>query len=126
MVLVEMRATAQAAKVAEATGGAHLLGKNDKDGKALLGHRVDIGTDFEACRAKIESVSVLFKLYEKGGTVPSWRFRLGGRSLEPYSKWYRTIALSPELRDSIEELDLEGRFRYLTSWFCNRAKTDGK
>ncbi len=87
MVLVEMRATAQAAKVAEATGGAHLLGKNDKDGKALLGHGVDIGTDFEACRAKIESVSVLFKLYEKGGTVPSWRFRLGGRSLEPYSNW---------------------------------------
>ena len=38
MVLVEMRTTVQAAKVAEATGGVHMLGKNDKDGKAPLGH----------------------------------------------------------------------------------------
>ncbi len=38
MVLVEMRTIVQAGKVVEATGGIHLLGKNDKDGIAPLGH----------------------------------------------------------------------------------------
>jgi len=120
MVLVEMRTTAQAAKVAEATGGVHLLGKNDKDPKALLGHRVDIGTDFEACRAKIESVSVLFKLYEKGGS---------GALVEVPSGWTITGAVfevewpSDADRASLIRSHFGAR-RFAYNWALARVKAD--
>jgi hypothetical protein len=59
-----MRTRGQAAKVAAVTGGAHLAGKPKPDGTPSLSRYVDVGADFEAHRAAVESVSVLFDLYD--------------------------------------------------------------
>lgn len=63
-MIVGMRTRKQAAKVAELTGGAQLPGKPKPDGTPTLSRFVDIGADFEAHRAVVESVSVLFELYD--------------------------------------------------------------
>ncbi|MBS4728449.1 IS607 family element transposase accessory protein TnpB [Mycobacterium sp. SM1] len=63
-MIVGMRTRAQAAKVAAATGGAHLAGKPKPDGTPTWSRYVDIGADFQAHRAAVESVSVLFDLYD--------------------------------------------------------------
>jgi putative transposase len=62
-VIVGMRSRGQAARVAAATGGAHLAGKPKPDGTPTLSRFVDVGADFEAGRAVVESVSVRFDLY---------------------------------------------------------------
>jgi putative transposase len=59
-----MRTRAQAAKVAAATGGAHLAGRPKPDGAPRLSRYVDVGAVFEAHRSAVESVSVLFDLYD--------------------------------------------------------------
>lgn len=69
-MIVQMRTRAQAAKVAAATGAAHLAGKPKSDGAQTLSRYVDVGADFEAHRAAVESVSVLFDLYD--GDVDSY------------------------------------------------------
>jgi putative transposase len=66
-MVVEMRTVKQAARVAAATGGLHLLGKPGNSGAQRLSRRVDVGPDFEACRKEVEQVSVLFSLYERHG-----------------------------------------------------------
>lgn len=63
-MIVGMRTRAQAVKVAAATGGAHLAGESKSDGVRGLSRYVDLGDDFEAHRAAVESVSVLFDLYD--------------------------------------------------------------
>lgn len=63
-MIVQMRTRAQTAKVAAATGAAHLAGKPKSDGAQTLSRYVDVGADFEAHRAAVESVSVLFDLYD--------------------------------------------------------------
>lgn len=63
-MIVGMRTRAQAAKVAAATGAAHLAGKPKPDGTLALSRYVDVGGDFEAHRSAVESVSVLFDLYD--------------------------------------------------------------
>lgn len=63
-MIVGMRTRGQAAKVAAATGGAHLAGKPKPDGAHMLSRYVDVGSDFEAHRPAVESVSVLFDLYD--------------------------------------------------------------
>jgi putative transposase len=63
-MIVGMRTRAQAAKVAAATGGAHLAGKPKPGGAPRLSRYVDVGADFEAHRPEVESVSVLFDLYD--------------------------------------------------------------
>ncbi|MBS4730490.1 IS607 family element transposase accessory protein TnpB [Mycobacterium sp. SM1] len=63
-MIVGMRTRAQAAKVAAATGGAHLAGKPKPDGTPTWSRYVDVGADFEAHRAAVESVSVLFELFD--------------------------------------------------------------
>ena len=63
-MIVGMRTRAQAAKVAAATGGAHLAGKSKPDGVPRLSRYVDVGADFEAQRPAVESVSVLFDVYD--------------------------------------------------------------
>ena len=63
-MIVALRTRGQAAKVAEATGGAQLPGKPKPDGTQTLSRYVDVGADFEAHRAAVESVSVLFELYD--------------------------------------------------------------
>jgi hypothetical protein len=62
-MIVQLRTRAQAAKVAELTGGTQLAGKPNPDGSTRLSRCVDVGSDFEELRAGVESVSVLFDLY---------------------------------------------------------------
>lgn len=63
-MIVGMRTCGQAAKVAGLTGGVQLPGKPKPDGSQTLSRYVDVGADFESHRAVVESVSVLFKLYD--------------------------------------------------------------
>jgi putative transposase len=63
-MIVAMRTRRQAAKVAELTGGVQLADKPKPDGTVLASRYVDIGTDFATQRAAVESVSVLFDLYD--------------------------------------------------------------
>ena len=62
-MIVEMRTCAQAARVAEATGGCQLAGRPRKDGTVAVSRWVDVGPDFEVHRGAVESVSTLFSLY---------------------------------------------------------------
>jgi putative transposase len=63
-MIVGMRIRAQAARVAAATGGAHLPGEPKPGGAPRLSRYVDVGADFEPHRRAVESVSVLFDLYD--------------------------------------------------------------
>jgi putative transposase len=63
-MIVGMRTRGQAARVAAATGGAHLPGKPKPDGTPRLSRYVDVGADFETHRTAVESVSVLFDLFD--------------------------------------------------------------
>ena len=63
-MIVALRTCRQAAGVAELTGGVRLPGKPKPDGSQTLSRYVDVGRDFEAHRAAVESVSVLFALYD--------------------------------------------------------------
>jgi putative transposase len=65
-MIVGMRTRAQAARVAALTGGTHLAGKPKPDGTPRLSRYVDVGADFESHRGGVESVSVLFDLYDGG------------------------------------------------------------
>lgn len=61
-MIAQMRTRAQAARVASATSGVQLPGKPKGDGTPTLSARVELGADFEAHRAVVEAVSVLFTL----------------------------------------------------------------
>jgi putative transposase len=63
-MIVAMRTRKQAVKVAELTGGVQLAGEPRPDGTPTVSRYVDVGGDFEAHRAVVESVSVLFELYD--------------------------------------------------------------
>ena len=63
-MIVGMRTRVQAAKVAALTGGVQLPGKPKPDGTQALSRYVDVGSDFEVHRQVVESVSVLFELYD--------------------------------------------------------------
>jgi putative transposase len=63
-MIARMRTCKQAAKVAELTGGVQLPGNPKPDGTHTLSRYVDVGVDFEAARPVVESVSVLFDLYD--------------------------------------------------------------
>jgi putative transposase len=63
-MIVGMRTRAQAAKVAGLTGGVQLAGRPKPDGTPTLSRYVDVGAEFEAHRAAVESVSVLFDLFD--------------------------------------------------------------
>lgn len=78
-MIAQMRTRAQAARVASATGGVQLPGRPKGDGTPTLSARVELGADFEAHRAVVEAVSVLFTLY---GTDP-----LTGELVEVPSGW---------------------------------------
>lgn len=67
-MIVAMRACRQAARVAELTGGGQLAGKPKPVETLTLSRYVDGGPDFETHRDAVESVSVLFELYD--GTPP--------------------------------------------------------
>lgn len=59
-MIVAMRTRSQAQTVAALTGGVQLPGRPKHDGGPVLSRYVDVGADFESCRAAVESVSVLF------------------------------------------------------------------
>jgi putative transposase len=63
-MIARMRTGKQAARVAELTDGVRLAGKPKPDGTPTLSRYVDVGADFEAHRRAVESVSVLFDLYD--------------------------------------------------------------
>lgn len=63
-MIARMRTCKQATRVAELTGGVQLAGKPKPDGTQTLSRYVDVGADFEPHRAVVESVSVLFDLYD--------------------------------------------------------------
>ena len=62
-MLVEMRTSGEAARVAVATGCRRLPGNEP----GSLSRRLDVGDDLERYRSSIEEVSVLFKLFDGGG-----------------------------------------------------------
>src|ERR1700694_2318311 len=66
-MIVGVRTRGQAARVAAATGGTHLRGKPTPDGAPRLSRYVDVGADFEVHRSAVESVSVLFDLFDGDG-----------------------------------------------------------
>jgi putative transposase len=74
-MIVGMRTRKQAARVAVATGGANLPGKPKPDGTPTLSRYVDVGPDFETHRPAVESVSVLFELYDGDADVMRRRAR---------------------------------------------------
>ena len=63
-MIVGMRTRAQAARVAAATGGVQLPDEPKPDGTPRLSRYVDVGADFEPHRGVVESVSVLFDLFD--------------------------------------------------------------
>ena len=63
-MIVGMRTVKQAGRVAAATGVVQLPGKPHKNGTAPPSRYIDVGADFEVHRAVVESVSVLFDLYD--------------------------------------------------------------
>jgi putative transposase len=66
-MIVGMRTRGHAARVAALTGGAQLPGQPKPDGTSTLSRYVDVGSDFEPHRGAVESVSVLFDLFDGDG-----------------------------------------------------------
>ncbi len=88
-MIVGMRTRRQAGKVAELSGGVQLPGKPRPDGTPTLSRYVDVVADFETHRPAVESVSVLFDLYD--GDVG--RYAETGSPGEPVpSGWMVTAA----------------------------------
>jgi putative transposase len=63
-MIIGLRTRGQADRVAALTGGVQLAGKPKRDGTASLSRYVAVGGDFEVHRAAVESVSVLFELFD--------------------------------------------------------------
>jgi putative transposase len=63
-MIVGMRTRRQAARVAALTGGAQPPGTPKRDGTPQVSRHVDVGADFETHRSAVESVSVLFDMYD--------------------------------------------------------------
>jgi putative transposase len=113
-VIVGMRTCKQAARVAALTGGVHLPGKPRRDGTAGLSRLVDVGPDFEAHRAAVESVSVLFELYSCGAE----RFIVTGELGEPVPTGWVVTAAKFEVEWPIDP----DRCRLVRSHFGARRK----
>jgi putative transposase len=123
-MIVGMRTRRQAARVAALTGGAQLPGKPKRDGTPQVSRYVDVGADFETHRSAVESVSVLFDLYDgdlegyaatgrPGQQVPSgwmvtaakfeveWRHRSEEKSANPFA--FRRSTQSVQLGSGASE-----------------------
>lgn len=84
-----MRTRGLAARVAALTAGAQLPCKPKPDGTPRLSRYVAVGPDFEAHRAAVESVSVLFDLYDGDGAGYA---STGGLGEQVPSGWMVTAA----------------------------------
>jgi putative transposase len=125
-MIVALRTRAQAAKVAELTGGVHLPGKPKPDGDQALSRYVDVGPDFEVHRAAVEFVSVLFGLY--GGDADGYA-GTGSLGAELPTGWLVTAARfevewpSDEDRAGLVRSHFGAR-RKAFNWGLDRVKTD--
>ena len=63
-MIVRTRTAAQATKIAEATGCPVLPAHTRSDGRPGKDRCVDVGVDFEAHREAVESVTVMFELFD--------------------------------------------------------------
>lgn len=107
-MIVELRTRAQAARVAERCGGRRLEAKDGEPGR-----RVEVG-DFEAVREQVESVTVLFGLYDSStGEAASSGWTLSGATFEV--EW-------PE-DPSMVRSHFGGR-RFAYNWALRRVKAD--
>ncbi len=125
-MIVALRTRAQAAMVAGATGGVPLPGKSKADGTPTLSRFVDIGPDFEMHRAAVESVSVLFELYD--GNAGSYA-ATGSPGGQLASGWTVTAAkfevawpTEPERAGLVRSHFGARRFAY--NWGLARIKAD--
>ena len=114
-MIVELPGVKQSARVAVLTGGAHLPGREPGEPS----RRVSV-EDFEAHRAAVESVSVLFRLFEPGAD---------GELVEVPSGWSVTGAkFEVEWPGDRERQELVrshfGARRYAFNWALGRVKTD--
>ena len=69
-MIVKFRTGAQAVKAAERCGGVVLPARPRKDGKPGSARHVDVGPDFESVREQVESVTVMFDLFN--GDASTW------------------------------------------------------
>ena len=112
--------------MAELTGGTHLSGKPKRDGSIPLSRYVDVGADFEAHRATVESVSVLFDLY--GGDAANY-VKTGSPGETLPSGWMVTAAKfevewpSDEQRRALVRSHFGAR-RYAFNWGLAQVKAD--
>jgi putative transposase len=83
-MITGMRDAGQAARVAALTGCTQLPGKPRRDGTICPSRFVEAGPDFDAHRAAVESVSVLFTLHD--GDAASWA-ETGKPGVEVPSGW---------------------------------------
>ena len=105
-----MRTKAQAQKVADLTGGSVLL----DEGKPT--RKVALPGDFEQYRSSVESVSVLFKLYDDAGkSVPSG-WTLTGASFEV--EWPKDPQVASGIRSHF------GARRFAYNWALAKVKSD--
>jgi putative transposase len=125
-MIVALRTRGQAAKVADATGGAQLPGKPKSDGTVVLSRYVDVGADFEPHRAVVESVSVLFELYD--GDAGSYA-ATGSPGVQLPTGWMVTAAKfevqwpSDEDRAGLVRSHFGAR-RKAFNWGLDRVKAD--
>ena len=105
-MIVAMRTKVQAQQVAELTGGKIIL----KDNKPTC--KVSLPGDFEQYRKDVESISVLFKLYDDAGkSVPSG-WTLTGATVEV--EWPRDSLINSHF----------GARRFAYNWALAKVKSD--
>jgi putative transposase len=121
-----MRTRAQAQRVAGLTGGVELPGKPKPEGAQSLSRFVDVGADFEVHRQLVESVSVLFELYD--GDTASY-VTTGGPGVKLPSGWLVTAAkfevqwpTEPERAALVRSHFGARRFAY--NWALAQVKAD--
>ncbi len=108
-VIVEARTAQEAARIAGVTGGVHLPAK--EPGK--LSRRVRLTGDFEAHRAAVEAVTVLFGLFTDGGVPTPSGWTVTGASFEV--QWPKA---PPLVRSHF------GARRYAFNWALAQVKAD--
>jgi putative transposase len=108
-VTVEARTAKEAARIASVTGGAHLPAK--EPGK--LSRRVRLSGDFEAHRAAVEAVTVLFGLFTHDGVPVPSGWTVTGASFEV--EWPREAS---RVRSHF------GARRYAFNWGLGQVKAD--
>jgi putative transposase len=125
-MIVGMRTRAQAATVAALTGGVQLPTMPKPDGAAALSRYVDMGRDYEVHRQVVESVSVLFDLFD--GDADSYA-ATGSPGVELPTGWMVTAGKFevewPAERDRAALVRSHfGARRFAFNWGLARVKAD--